>query len=119
MLRYDLMFRRLKEARQGAFVPFVTIGDPSLALSFEIIKTLIDNGADALELGIPFSDPVMDGPIIQLASQRALDAGATPISILNDLRQVDVSIPLAVMCYYNTIHNAGNERFANALAATG
>jgi len=76
-------------------------------------------GADAIEIGIPFSDPVMDGPIIQQASQLALDAGATPVSILDEARALDVSIPLAVMTYYNTVHHAGLDRFAAQLVAAG
>jgi tryptophan synthase alpha chain len=68
---------------------------------------------------LPFSDPVMDGPIIQQASQVALDAGATPVSILHEVRTLDVGIPLAVMCYYNTVFHAGHERFAADLAAAG
>ena len=74
------------------------------------------HGADAIEVGIPFSDPVMDGPVIQAASERALRAGATPLSILDDLARLDVEVPVAVMCYYNTIHATGLERFANLLA---
>ena len=71
--RYGQLFATLNETNQGAFVPFVTIGDPNKALSVEIIKSLIDGGADALELGIPFSDPIADGPVIQAANIRALD----------------------------------------------
>jgi len=78
MQRYQQLFSRLAAAKQGAFVPFVTMGDPGLELSFDIIKTLIDAGADALELGIPFSDPIADGPVIQNANIRALAAGVTP-----------------------------------------
>ena len=76
-------------------------------------------GADAIEIGLPFSDPVMDGPVIQQASQMALEAGATPVSILDEARDLDVGIPLAVMTYYNTVHHAGHERFAHQLLAAG
>ena len=69
--------------------------------------------------GIPFSDPVMDGPVIQQASQLALDDGATPVSILDAMRHLDVGVPLVVMCYYNTVHHAGHERFAASLKAAG
>ena len=78
MKRYQQMFNRLTSEGRGAFVPFVTVGDPTAELSFEIIKTLIDAGADALELGIAFSDPIADGPTIQGANIRALAAGTTP-----------------------------------------
>ena len=77
------------------------------------------DGADAIEIGIPFSDPVMDGPVIQEASQQALEAGATPVSILDEARTLDVGIPLAVMTYYNTVFHTGHERFAEQLAAAG
>ena len=76
--RYALLFDRLAGANQGAFVPFVTVGDPNREQSLSIINTLIEAGADALELGIPFSDPVADGIVIQDASIRALEAGTTP-----------------------------------------
>ena len=76
-------------------------------------------GADAIEIGLPFSDPVMDGPVIQQASQMALEGGATPVSILHEARELDVGIPLAVMTYYNTVHHAGHERFAHQLVGAG
>ena len=114
MLRYDLMFRRLKEANQGAFVPFVTIGDPSLDLSFAIIKTLIDNGADALELGIPFSDPIADGPTIQNANIRALAAGVTPaqcFELIGRIRQYNKDIPIGLLLYSNLVMARGIDNF--------
>lgn len=71
MERYQQLFTRLESSKEGAFVPFVTLGDPNPALSLQIIDTLIEAGADALELGIPFSDPLADGPTIQSATLRA------------------------------------------------
>jgi tryptophan synthase alpha chain len=68
---------------------------------------------------LPFSDPVMDGPVIQASSQVSLDGGATPISILHEVRTLDVGVPLIVMCYYNTVFHAGHERFAHDLVAAG
>lgn len=97
-------------------VPYITGGYPGWADS---VRACAANGADAIEIGIPFSDPVMDGPIIQRASQVALEAGATPVSILQEVRTLDVGIPLAVMCYYNTVFHAGHERFAHDLLAAG
>jgi len=97
-------------------VPYITGGYPGWADS---VRACAANGADAIEIGIPFSDPVMDGPIIQRASQVALEAGATPVSILQEVRTLDVGIPLAVMCYYNTVFHAGHERFAHDLFAAG
>lgn len=78
MERYQQLFNRLSEKKEGAFVPFVTLGDPSPEQSLKIIDTLIAAGADALELGVPFSDPLADGPTIQDANLRAFAAGVTP-----------------------------------------
>lgn len=97
-------------------VPYITGGLPGWEIA---VRAAADAGADAIEIGIPFSDPVMDGPVIQQASQMALDAGATPVSILRQVRDLDVAIPLAVMLYYNTVHHAGHHRFAESLAASG
>ena len=97
-------------------VPYVTGGYPGWV---DAVRACAANGADAIEIGIPFSDPVMDGPIIQQSSQVALDDGATPVSILQQVRTLDVGIPLAVMCYYNTVFHAGRERFASDLRAAG
>lgn len=108
--------RRKRDAGRKLLVPYVTGG---LKGWIDAVRAAAANGADAIEIGIPFSDPVMDGPVIQEASQRALDAGATPVSILEEARHLDVDIPLIVMCYYNTVHHAGHERFAAQLASAG
>jgi tryptophan synthase alpha chain len=108
--------RSRRAAGRKLLVPYITGGLPGW---IDAIRAAAANGADAVEIGIPFSDPVMDGPIIQRASESALKLGVTPISILHELRSVDVHIPLAVMCYYNTIHHAGETRFAHALADSG
>jgi tryptophan synthase alpha chain len=97
-------------------VPYITGGFPGWV---DAVRACAANGADAIEIGIPFSDPVMDGPVIQQASQIALDEGATPVSILQEVRTLDVGVPLVVMCYYNTVFHAGHERFASDLAAAG
>jgi tryptophan synthase alpha chain len=97
-------------------VPYVTGG---LAGWQDAVRAVAAAGADAIEIGLPFSDPVMDGPVIQHASQIALEGGATPVSILDEARALDVGIPLAVMTYYNTIHHAGHERFAHQLVTAG
>jgi len=97
-------------------VPYLTGGFPGWQ---DAVRAAAAAGADAIEIGIPFSDPVMDGPVIQEASQRALDGGATPLTILDEARTLDVSIPLAVMTYYNTVHHTGHERFAQQLASAG
>lgn len=109
-------FRARRTAGRKLLVPYVTGGYPGWV---DAVRAAAAAGADAIEIGIPFSDPVMDGPVIQQASQRALDEGATPVSILDEVRGLDVQIPLAVMLYYNTIHHAGHRRFADQLVEAG
>ncbi|CAM9978710.1 unnamed protein product, partial [Phaeothamnion confervicola] len=108
--------RAKRSAGRKLLVPYITGGFPGWA---DAVRAAAANGADAIEIGIPFSDPVMDGPVIQQASQEALDAGANPVSILEEARDLDVGIPLAVMTYYNTVHHAGHLRFAEQLRAAG
>jgi tryptophan synthase alpha chain len=108
--------RAQRDTGRKLLVPYITGGYPGW---LEAVRAAAANGADAIEIGIPFSDPVMDGPIIQRASEEALELGTTPISILHELRTVDVGVPLAVMCYYNTVHHAGDMRFANSLREAG
>lgn len=114
--RLETALRRRIDSGGKCLVPYVTGGYPGWV---DAIRACAAHGADAVEIGIPFSDPVMDGPVIQEASQVALDAGTTPISILHEVRGIDVGIPLAVMCYYNTVFHAGHERFAADLVAAG
>lgn len=109
-------FRAKREAGRKLLVPYITGGLPGWE---NALRAAVAAGADAIEIGIPFSDPVMDGPVIQEASQKALDAGATPVSILQQARELEVGVPLAVMTYYNTVHHAGHHRFAEQLAAAG
>ncbi len=85
----------------------------------EVVRAYAANGADAVEIGIPFSDPVMDGPVIQEASERALAAGTNLTTVLEGLRRVDVGIPLVVMTYFNIAFRAGVDRFAAEAAAAG
>ncbi len=85
----------------------------------DMIRAAADAGADAIEVGIPFSDPVMDGPVIQEASERALAAGATPVSILAGLERLDAGVPVAVMTYYNLVFRFGLERFAHTAVDVG
>jgi tryptophan synthase alpha chain len=85
----------------------------------EIVRACADAGADAMEIGIPFSDPAMDGPTVQEASARALARGATPSSILDDIRTVDAGIPLVAMTYYNLVVRNGEARFAGELRDAG
>lgn len=97
-------------------VPYVTGGLPGWV---DVLLAFADAGADAIEIGIPFSDPVMDGPTIQEASQRALEAGATPPSIFEELREVEAGVPLVAMTYANLPHKAGWKRFATDLGRAG
>ena len=109
-------FRAKRESGRKLLVPYITGG---LTGWQQAIRAAADAGADAIEIGLPFSDPVMDGPVIQEASQRALEAGVNINIIFDQARELDVEIPLAVMCYYNTIHHTGHERFAHLLNAAG
>ncbi|MBK2027650.1 tryptophan synthase subunit alpha [Allofrancisella guangzhouensis] len=114
MDRYTQLFKALEAKKQGAFIPFVTIGDPSKELSLEIIDTLVQAGADALELGIPFSDPLADGPTIQEANIRALDNGMTPddcFDILSKIRQMYPDVPVGLLLYANLVYANGIENF--------
>jgi tryptophan synthase alpha chain len=109
--------RRCLQGGRKLLVPYVTGGlGPGW---LQVLRAVADAGADAIEVGIPFSDPVMDGPTIQEASQRALAAGATPLGILAALREVDVDVPLVAMTYYNVAFRAGHRRFAHLLADSG
>ena len=105
-----------RAAGRKLLVPYITGGFPGWERA---IEAAAHAGADAVEIGLPFSDPVMDGPVIQEASQTALDAGATPVAILQAIAALDIDIPLAVMCYYNTVFRMGHERFAATLAGSG
>lgn len=106
-----------KASGRKLLIPYVTGGLQPHWL--DVIRAMADAGADAIEIGIPFSDPVMDGPTIQEASTAALVAGATPPSILTALRSVDAGVPLVAMTYYNVVFHAGDARFASELAAAG
>ena len=120
--RYQQTFSQLKEQQQGAFVPFVTLGDPGPEQSFEIIKTLIDAGADALELGIPFSDPSADGVTIQQAALRALNAGVTTdicIDILTKVRAYAPNIPIGLLLYGNLVFARGLDIFYQDMKSAG
>ncbi|SEL04193.1 tryptophan synthase, alpha chain [Kosakonia sacchari] len=114
MERYDNLFKRLADRKEGAFVPFVTLGDPSPEQSLKIVDTLIEAGADALELGIPFSDPLADGPTIQSATLRAFAAGVTPtqcFEMLAAIRQKHPTIPIGLLMYANLVFSGGIDAF--------
>ena len=119
-IRYQQTFKQLKEKNQGAFIPFVIIGDPNLDQSFEIIKALIDAGADALELGIPFSDPSADGITIQRAALRALNSGVNTdscLDVLGKVRAYAPEIPIGLLLYGNLVFARGIDTFYKDMAA--
>lgn len=112
--RYANCFDELNKKNEGAFIPFVTMGDPTIEQSLKIIKTLIDSGADALELGIPFSDPSADGITIQEAGKRALASGVntdTCIDIIKEIRAYAPKIPIGLLLYGNLVFARGVEKF--------
>ncbi|TRY30354.1 tryptophan synthase subunit alpha [Aliiglaciecola sp. M165] len=114
MSRYAKMFEGLNAKNQGAFVPFVMVGDPDKQTSFNIIKALIEGGADALELGIPYSDPIADGPTIQKASIRALNNKITPedcFDVIKLIRDEYPDIPIGLLLYSNLVLKRGIEGF--------
>ena len=109
--------RERRASGRKLLVPYVTGG---LGREWpDVVRAVIDAGADAVEIGIPFSDPVMDGRTIQEASQRALDLGATPIGVIDDLARIDSPVPLIVMTYYNLIAHMGHTRAAQAMCTAG
>jgi len=122
MSRFTALFEALEAKNEGAFVPFVMLGDPSADDAVEIISTLIDAGADALELGVPFSDPVADGPTIQKAHLRALDGGATVDSCMEQIREIrrhHPDTPIGMLVYANVPYVRGLEKFYTELHEAG
>ena len=116
-MKLETHLRAQRNAGRKLLVPYVTGGLGTAWL--DVVRAVADAGADAIEIGIPFSDPVMDGRIIQEASRRAIEIGATPAGIIADVAKVDVGIPLVVMTYYNPVQHHGHERFAASLTGSG
>ncbi len=109
--------RSRRDAGRKLLVPYVTGG---MAPDWiEAVHAVAESGADAVEIGIPFSDPMIDGPVVQEASLRALQRGTTPSSVLDSLARADLAVPLCVMTYYNIVFRAGLRRFARSLADSG
>ena len=106
---------------KAALIPFFVLGDPDYQSSLTLIKGAIDAGADVLELGIPFSDPIADGPTIQKADIRALEAGMTCEKALDLIREIKAyaDIPIGLLMYYNLIYHYGHDRFYRDAAAAG
>lgn len=118
MSSYQNIFGKLNRA---ALIPFFVIGDPDEKTSLELVKTAIDAGADILELGIPFSDPIADGPTIQKADIRALQTGMTPKKALDFIAKVTAykPIPIGLLVYYNLVYHYGVEAFFKDFKAVG
>jgi tryptophan synthase alpha chain len=122
MSRIAERFADLQRAGRAAFVPFVTAGDPDFDTSFAILRQLPQTGADLIELGVPFSDPMADGPSVQASSLRALEAGMSlskVLALVRRFRKGDDKTPIVLMGYYNPIHAYGTARFAKDAAEAG
>ena len=120
--RIDARFAALKKEKRPALVTFITAGDPDPETSAQVLAELVKAGADIIELGMPFSDPMADGPAIQASSQRALKAGQTmtkTLQLVRDFRASDTTTPIVLMGYYNPIYVYGNERFIKDAKAAG
>ena len=122
MSRIQPRFAALAKDRRAAFIPFITAGDPDAETTLALLHELPAAGADIIELGVPFSDPMADGPAIQASSQRALKAGMTLTKVLELVRRFrksDSRTPIVLMGYYNPIHAYGTARFAKDAATAG
>ncbi|MBF0122256.1 MAG: tryptophan synthase subunit alpha [Candidatus Omnitrophica bacterium] len=121
MNRIDAKFNELRKARKKAFIAFITAGDPDLQVTEDLALAFETAGVDILEIGVPFSDPMADGPIIQAASFRALQKGVTLKKILSTVKKIRESsqIPIALMSYYNPIFHFGIEKFILAAKEAG
>jgi tryptophan synthase alpha chain len=122
MNRIDTRFAELRSQRRTALIPFITAGDPLPDATVEVMHALVDAGADVIELGMPFSDPMADGPVIQHADERALRQHVGVADILGwvrEFRAQDATTPVVLMGYLNPIEIHGSERFAGEAAAAG
>ena len=122
MTRIDAKFEDLRARGKKAFVSYVMAGDPDFDRSLEIVRGLPAAGVDIIELGLPFTDPMADGPTIQLAGQRALEAGMTlnrTLEMVRAFRENDDTTPIVLMGYYNPIYSMGVDNFIAAATAAG
>ncbi len=122
MSRIDAKFADLKSQRKAAFVAYVMAGDPDYETSLEVVRGLPAAGVDVIELGLPFTDPMADGPTIQLAGQRALESGMTlgkTLQLATDFRKENDTTPIVLMGYYNPIYSMGVDKFLKAAVAAG
>lgn len=122
MSRITKRFEKLKADKRAGLVIYISAGDPNVEVSYEILKGLPAAGADLIELGMPFTDPMADGPAIQVAGQRALKAGITvdaTFDMVRRFRKDDNDTPILLMGYYNLVYQRGVERFCKEAAAAG
>jgi len=121
MNRIENKFRELTDSNRVALVTYITAGDPSLEVTSDIVLQLEKSGADIIELGVPFSDPMADGPAIQLASERALNNGATLRGVLETVRDIrkQSEVPIIIFGYYNPFYQYGLREFAADFAGAG
>ncbi len=121
MTRIAQKFAELRQGKKKAFIPYIMAGDPNLEKTVELIQRLSEKGADLIEVGVPFSDPVADGPVIQQAGVRALESGCTFEKILDSIGKVTpkVPTPLILMMYYNMIFQRGFQNFFEAIHQAG
>jgi tryptophan synthase alpha chain len=121
MNRITERFARLKKEGKKGFIVYIGAGDPSLEMTRRLALAFDNNGVDILELGVPFSDPLADGPVNQLAAQRGLESGATPAKVLQTVAAIrrESQIPIVLYIYFNLIHRRGLEPFVRAAAEAG
>ena len=121
MNRIDQKFKELRQAKKKAFIAFITAGDPDLHTTEALVLALEKAGADIVELGVPFSDPLADGPTIQAASYRSLQKGTTLAKILATVKRIRLSsdVPIALMTYYNPVFHFGEKAFVKQAKAAG
>ena len=121
MKRIEEAFRAAKRNGRAAFIPYITAGDPNLEATVELVRALARAGADVIELGVPFSDPIADGPTNQRAAERALAAGTTLAGVLAAVEVIrrDLEIPIVLFTYANPVVRYGIERFAEDASAAG
>jgi tryptophan synthase alpha chain len=121
MTRISKRFREILRKNSKAFIPYIMAGDPNIQRTMELVRILEDCGADIVELGVPFTDPLADGPAIQKAAKRALDKGVTlhsVIDLVGKLRE-STQIPIILMTYYNPVFKFGEEQFVHEASAAG
>ncbi len=121
MNRIEQRFRQLKEEKRKAFIPYIMAGDPSLKDTERLVLILEESGADIIELGVPFTDPLADGPVIQAAAFRALSQGVTLRKVIKTVKGIRKrsEVPIILMTYYNPVYKYGLERFINDASRAG